>query len=124
MGQVRGAFRPEFLNRLDEIVLFEALGTDELSKIVDINLQRLNQRLSDRRISVEVTPAARDWLALTGFDPVYGARPLRRLIQSTIEDQLARRVLSGEVLEGDTVIFDGDATGDGLKVVTEEPVPA
>jgi ATP-dependent Clp protease ATP-binding subunit ClpB len=124
MGQVRGAFRPEFLNRLDEIVLFEALGTDELSKIVDINLQRLNKRLSDRRISVEVTPAARDWLALTGFDPVYGARPLRRLIQSTIEDQLARRVLSGEVLEGDTVIFDGDATGDGLKVVTEEPVPA
>jgi ATP-dependent Clp protease ATP-binding subunit ClpB len=124
MGVVRGAFRPEFLNRLDEVVLFDALGTEELSKIVDINLQRLNKRLAERRISVAVTPAARDWLALTGFDPVYGARPLRRLIQSTIEDQLARRVLSGEVLEGDTVTFDGDATGDGLMVVTGEPVHA
>jgi ATP-dependent Clp protease ATP-binding subunit ClpB len=121
MGVVRGAFRPEFLNRLDEVVLFDALGTEELSKIVDINLGRLNHRLADRRIAVEVTPAARDWLALTGFDPVYGARPLRRLIQSTIEDQLARRVLSGEVLEGDTVVFDGDATGDGLVVVAGEP---
>ena len=122
MGVVRGAFRPEFLNRLDEVVLFDALGTEELSKIVDINLARLNGRLADRRIGVEVTPAARDWLALTGFDPVYGARPLRRLIQSTIEDQLARRVLSGEVSEGDTVTFDGDATGDGLVVVSGEPV--
>jgi len=124
MGVVRGAFRPEFLNRLDEIVLFDALGTEELSKIVEINLERLNKRLADRRITVEVTPAARDWLALTGFDPVYGARPLRRLIQSTIEDELARRVLAGEVLEGDTVTFDGDPAGDGLMVVTGEPVHA
>jgi ATP-dependent Clp protease ATP-binding subunit ClpB len=124
MGVVRGAFRPEFLNRLDEVVLFDALGTEELSRIVDINLQRLNRRLAERRITVEVTPAARDWLALTGFDPVYGARPLRRLIQSTIEDELARRVLSGAVLEGDTITFDGDPTGDGLMVATAETAAA
>ena len=87
-------------------MLFDALGTEELARIVEINLRRLNARLADRRITVEATDAAKEWLALTGFDPVYGARPLRRLIQTTIEDQLARQVLSGEVLEGDTVTFD------------------
>ena len=97
MGVVRQAFKPEFLNRLDEVVLFDALGTEELARIVEISLRRLNARLADRRITVEATPAAKDWLALTGFDPVYGARPLRRLIQTTIEDQLARQVLAGEV---------------------------
>jgi ATP-dependent Clp protease ATP-binding subunit ClpB len=124
MGVVRGAFKPEFLNRLDEVVLFDALGTEELAKIVDINLQRLNARLADRRISVQATQAAKDWLALTGFDPVYGARPLRRLIQTTIEDQLARRVLAGEVLEGDAITFDVDAGSDGLVVVEPDPEPA
>ncbi|HMI33580.1 MAG TPA: ATP-dependent chaperone ClpB, partial [Propionibacteriaceae bacterium] len=108
MGVVRGAFKPEFLNRLDEVVLFDALGTEELARIVEINLERLNKRLADRRITVEATPAAKEWLALTGFDPVFGARPLRRLLQSTIEDQLAQRVLAGEVHEGDTVTFDAD----------------
>ena len=93
MGVVRGAFKPEFLNRLDEVVLFEPLGTEELARIVEIGLRRLNARLADRRIAIEATPAAKEWLALTGFDPVYGARPLRRLIQTSIEDQLARRVL-------------------------------
>jgi ATP-dependent Clp protease ATP-binding subunit ClpB len=122
MGVVRNAFKPEFLNRLDEVVLFDALGTEELAKIVDINLGRLNKRLADRRIAVEVTQAAKDWLALTGFDPVYGARPLRRLVQTSIEDQLARKVLSGEVHEGDTVVFDVDETSDGLVIV--EPQPA
>ncbi|WP_375424734.1 ATP-dependent chaperone ClpB [uncultured Friedmanniella sp.] len=122
MGVVRGAFKPEFLNRLDEIVLFDALGTDELARIVDINLGRLNARLAERRISVVATQAAKDWLALTGFDPVYGARPLRRLIQTTIEDQLARRVLAGEVLEGDTITFDVDPARDGLIVVVPEVV--
>jgi len=124
MGVVRGAFKPEFLNRLDEIVLFDALGTGELAKIVDINLSRLNARLAERRIGVEVTQAARDWLALTGFDPVYGARPLRRLIQTTIEDALAREVLSGRVLDGDTIRFDVDSASDGLVVVQAEPVAA
>jgi ATP-dependent Clp protease ATP-binding subunit ClpB len=122
MGVVRGAFKPEFLNRLDEIVLFDALGTEELAKIVDINLARLNARLSERRISVEVTQAAKDWLALTGFDPVYGARPLRRLIQTTIEDALAREVLSGRLLDGNTIRFDVDSGSDGLVVVQEDPV--
>jgi ATP-dependent Clp protease ATP-binding subunit ClpB len=121
MNVVRSSFKPEFLNRLDEIVLFDALGTEELAKIVDINLNRLNARLAERRITVEVTDAAKEWLALTGFDPVYGARPLRRLIQTTIEDPLARKVLSGEVLEGDTVTFDADPGADGLRVVDTEP---
>ncbi|MCW2804620.1 MAG: clpB [Propionibacteriaceae bacterium] len=119
MGVVRGAFKPEFLNRLDEVVLFEPLGTEDLAKIVDINLSRLNARLADRRISVDVTQAARDWLALTGFDPVYGARPLRRLVQSTIEDQLASKVLSNEVVEGSAVTFDLDDDADGLVVVPD-----
>ena len=121
MGVVRGSFKPEFLNRLDEIVLFDALGTEELAKIVDINLGRLNARLAERRITVEATRAAKDWLALTGFDPVYGARPLRRLIQTTIEDQLARRVLAGQTLDGDSITFDVDAGSDGLTIAEPEP---
>ncbi len=121
MGVVRGSFKPEFLNRLDEVVLFDALGTDELARIVEINLSRLNKRLAERRITAAATPAAREWLALTGFDPVYGARPLRRLIQTTIEDQLARRVLTGQVHEGDVVTFDIDEGADGLRVLDPEP---
>ena len=98
-------------------MLFDALGTEELAKIVDISLRRLNARLADRRIGVEVTSAAKDWLALTGFDPVYGARPLRRLIQTTIEDQLAQQVLAGTVTDGDVISFDVDEAKDGLVVV-------
>jgi ATP-dependent Clp protease ATP-binding subunit ClpB len=124
MGVVRSAFKPEFLNRLDEVVMFDALGTEELAKIVDINLTRLNTRLADRRISVEATPAAKEWLALTGFDPVFGARPLRRLIQTTIEDQLARKVLAGEVHEGATVTFDADESSDGLIILESQPAVA
>ncbi|HEX5908009.1 MAG TPA: ATP-dependent chaperone ClpB [Propionibacteriaceae bacterium] len=124
MGVVRSAFKPEFLNRLDEVVLFDALGTEELAKIVEINLARLNKRLADRRITVEATPAAKEWLALTGFDPVFGARPLRRLIQTTIEDQLARKVLAGEVHEGDTVTFDADERSDGLIILESQPAIA
>ena len=124
MGVVRSSFKPEFLNRLDEIVLFDALGTAELARIVEINLRRLNARLAARRIPVHATQAALAWLALTGFDPVYGARPLRRLIQTTIEDELARRVLAGEVHEGDTVTFDVDAANDGLVVREAQPVAA
>ncbi|HIT74331.1 MAG TPA: AAA family ATPase, partial [Candidatus Avipropionibacterium avicola] len=119
MNVVRNSFKPEFLNRLDEVVLFDALQPEELAQIVTINLQRLNQRLADRRISVEVSQPAQEWLGRTGFDPVYGARPLRRLVQNTIEDQLARRVLAGEVSEGDTIRFDLDADGDGLEVVDQ-----
>ena len=106
MNVVRGAFRPEFLNRLDDIVMFDPLTQSDLTRIVDTSLAKLNKRLADRRITIEVTPAGKEWLASTGFDPVYGARPLRRLVQSTIEDQLARKVLSGEVADGATVVFD------------------
>ncbi len=119
MNVVRNAFKPEFLNRLDDVVLFDALHADELAQIVTINLGRLNQRLADRRISVEVSQAAQDWLGLAGFDPVYGARPLRRLVQNTIEDLLARRVLAGEVSEGDTVRFDLNEAGDALTIVDD-----
>ncbi len=122
LAVVRQAFKPEFLNRLDEIVIFDALDTDDLIRIVDIQLRRLNQRLADRRIEVQVTQAGKDWLALTGFDPVYGARPLKRLVQTTIEDTLARRVLAGEIAEGDTVAFDVHADQTGLVVV--QPVAA
>ena len=116
MGVVRQAFKPEFLNRLDEIVLFDPLTTEDLSQIVDIQLRRLNARLADRRISIEVTQAGKDWLALAGFDAVYGARPLKRLVQSTIEDGLARRVLAGEVVDGDVVSFDLNADASGLEL--------
>ncbi|GAB3707338.1 ATP-dependent chaperone ClpB [Mariniluteicoccus flavus] len=117
MEVVRKAFKPEFLNRLDEVVLFDPLGVEDLTRIVDITLDRLNARLADRRIRIEVTDAGKEWLAMTGFDPVYGARPLRRLVQSTMEDLLARKVLAGEVTDGDTVKFDLDEDRDGLVVV-------
>ena len=117
MGVVRQAFKPEFLNRLDEIVMFDPLTTGDLSRIVDIQLRRLNARLAGRRISVEVSQAGKDWLALTGFDPVYGARPLKRLVQNTIEDALARRMLGGGIADGDTVGFDVNADATGLELV-------
>ena len=111
MEVVRKAFRPEFLNRLDEVVLFDPLTLADLTRIVDIQLRRLNKRLADRRITLEVTSDGKQWLATTGFDPVYGARPLKRLVQSTIEDALARRLLAGEIRDGDTVTFDADGAG-------------
>ncbi|MDR0285909.1 MAG: ATP-dependent chaperone ClpB [Propionibacteriaceae bacterium] len=117
MDAVRLVFKPEFLNRLDDIVLFDSLTREDLGQIVVISLKRLNQRLAERRITVEVTDAARDWLGDNGFDPVYGARPLRRLIQTTVEDPLARLVLAGDITEGDTVLFDVSPDGDGLEVV-------
>jgi ATP-dependent Clp protease ATP-binding subunit ClpB len=117
MNVVRQAFKPEFLNRLDEIVMFDPLTTEDLSRIVDIQLHRLNARLADRRIVIETTQAAKDWLASTGFDPVYGARPLKRLVQTTIEDQLARRMLSGQLNDGDVIRFDANPEGSGVVVV-------
>ncbi|MFI9006872.1 ATP-dependent chaperone ClpB [Actinosynnema sp. NPDC053489] len=103
MSIVRTHFKPEFLNRLDDVVVFHSLATEELTSIVDIQVDRLGKRLAQRRLHLEVTPAAREWLALNGFDPVYGARPLRRLVQSSIGDQLAKELLAGEVRDGDTV---------------------
>ncbi len=117
MGVVRQAFKPEFLNRLDDVVMFDPLSQDDLTHIVGIQLGRVAARLADRRITLEVTDAGKQWLAATGFDPVYGARPLKRLIQTTIEDALARRMLAGELLDGQTVTFDAAEDGSGLVVV-------
>jgi ATP-dependent Clp protease ATP-binding subunit ClpB len=114
----RDSFKPEFINRLDDIVVFSSLGSEQLTSIVDIQIARLQQRLTDRRLDLQVTDAAREWLALTGFDPVYGARPLRRLVQTAIGDQLARALLSGEVRDGDTVVVDVTDDRSGLRVGT------
>lgn len=103
---VRQRFKPEFLNRLDDVVVFHQLSTEELSSIVDIQVDRLARRLADRRLTLDVLPAARDWMAINGFDPVFGARPLRRLVQSAIGDELARKLLSGEIRDGDKVSVD------------------
>jgi ATP-dependent Clp protease ATP-binding subunit ClpB len=116
MSVVRSSFKPEFLNRLDEVVMFDALSLDELSHIVDLQLSLLEQRLAVRRISIEVSDAARSWLADTGYDPAYGARPLRRLIQTAIGDPLARMLIGGEVTDGDRVTVDRAEDGLTLSV--------
>ncbi len=114
MAAVRATFKPELLNRLDEVVIFDPLSTDDLSRIVELQVEALAKRLEDRRIGLEVTAAAREWLAVTGYDPAYGARPLRRLVQREIGDRLARALLAGVVRDGGTVIVDHDAAGDTL----------
>jgi ATP-dependent Clp protease ATP-binding subunit ClpB len=116
MNAVRASFKPEFLNRLDDVIVFSALSTSELTEIVSLQVNRLAARLASRRLNLKVTDAAKDWLALTGFDPIYGARPLRRLVQSAIGDQLARALLSGEIKDGDEVLVDLDTTADALTV--------
>ena len=116
MSVVRGAFKPEFLNRLDEIVQFDALTVAELTQIVDLQVESLQARLTDRRLTLEVSDAAKAWLAETGFDPAYGARPLRRLVQREIGDRLARGILAGEIADGDTVVVDRAEGENGLTV--------
>ncbi|MCJ1714096.1 ATP-dependent Clp protease ATP-binding subunit [Curtobacterium sp. VKM Ac-2922] len=113
---VQQAFRPEFVNRLDDIVVFQALTAEDLGQIVSLYVDRLARRLSDRRLELAVTPQARQWLAERGYDPVYGARPLRRLMQRQIDDHLARAILAGDVRDGDTVRVDVAEGGDGLTV--------
>jgi ATP-dependent Clp protease ATP-binding subunit ClpB len=121
MSVVRSTFKPEFLNRLDDVILFDSLSTEELTQIVDLQIDRLSKRLADRRLSLNVTPAAKEWLAVTGFDPVYGARPLRRLIQSAIGDQLARKLLAGDIADGGEVLVDVDPESDALTVSAARP---
>jgi ATP-dependent Clp protease ATP-binding subunit ClpB len=116
MATVRAHFKPEFLNRLDDIVVFQALTAQDLAAIVDIQLGRLRHRLADRRLALEVGGAAVQWLGERGFDPIYGARPLRRLVQSSIGDSLARALLAGEIVDGDTVRVDLNEAKDGLSV--------
>ncbi|KPC62908.1 ATP-dependent chaperone ClpB [Streptomyces chattanoogensis] len=128
---VRSSFRPEFLNRLDDLVVFHPLGTDQLQRIAQIQIDHLQRRLADRRLTLDITDRALTWLAWLGQEPVvdapapdlsYGARPLRRLVQTAIGDQLARAILSGEVLDGDTVRVDVDGDGDRLSVAPARTV--
>ncbi|MFL1378429.1 ATP-dependent chaperone ClpB [Nocardiopsis protaetiae] len=123
MDVVRATFKPEFLNRLDDVIMFEALSIEDLTKIVDLQVEKLARRLADRRLNLDVTPGAREWLAMTGYDPNYGARPLRRLVQSSIGDPLARELLSGALAEGDTVVVDVNDAADSL-VVASRPLGA
>jgi ATP-dependent Clp protease ATP-binding subunit ClpB len=121
LGIVRRYFKPEFLNRLDDLVVFHSLSTEELTAIVDIQIGQLARRLAARRLELKVTDAAKEWLAMGGYDPLYGARPLRRLVQSAIGDQLAHALLAGEITDGDTVRVDLDgnaAGGTGALTVT------
>ncbi|HEU5359605.1 MAG TPA: AAA family ATPase, partial [Candidatus Deferrimicrobiaceae bacterium] len=110
MEELRREFRPEFLNRLDEIVLFRSLGRGELARIITIMLREVNQRLAERKIAVTLTDAARERLAEVGYDPAYGARPLRRAIQKHLQDPLALHILKGDFREGDSVLVDADIT--------------
>ncbi|WP_435747961.1 ATP-dependent Clp protease ATP-binding subunit [Microbacterium sp. PMB16] len=114
MALVRQAFRPEFLNRLDDIVMFQSLTEDDLAQIVELSVDQLQKRLHDRRLTLAVTPDARSWLAERGYDPMFGARPLRRLIQSEVQNKLATALLSGNVHDGDTVRVDVAVDGTGL----------
>ena len=120
MDAVHMQFKPEFINRLDELVMFHPLTREELGGIVDIQVAQVSARLSDRRIKLDVTDSARDWLANTGYDPAYGARPLRRLVQTEVGDQLARMLLAGEVHDGDTVLVD-QTGGDHLELSSWAP---
>src|SRR6202790_4153876 len=114
MAAVRATFKPEFINRLDDVLIFDGLNPEELVSIVDIQLAQLQKRLAQRRLQLEVSLPAKKWLAQRGFDPVYGARPLRRLVQQAIGDSLAKMLLSGEVQDGDTVPVNLSPDGDSL----------
>jgi ATP-dependent Clp protease ATP-binding subunit ClpB len=122
MEALREHFRPEFLNRIDEIIFFHALDRGHMKKIIDIQLNSLVKRLEERKIHVELTDAAKDQLVREGYDPTYGARPLKRTIQRRVLDPLALRVLEGEFAEGDTVIVDASTTG--LSFEKRQTMPA
>jgi ATP-dependent Clp protease ATP-binding subunit ClpB len=111
MSVVRSAFRPEFLNRVDEIILFHRLQKAEMTSIVDIQMRRLHKLLEDRKIVINLDPSAREWLADKGWDPAYGARPLKRVIQKSVQDPLAEMILSGTVKDGETVNVSGGPLG-------------
>ncbi len=117
MDVVRGVFRPEFLNRLDDIILFRRLSREHMDAIVEIQIARLEALLADRKISLRLDESARAWLANAGYDPVYGARPLRRVIQRSLQNALANLILSGDVAEGDVVGV--SAGSDGLDLHPE-----
>jgi ATP-dependent Clp protease ATP-binding subunit ClpB len=114
LAELRQAFRPEFLNRLDEIIVFHSLSEEQLKQIVEIQLASLRKRLEERHIHLELSDAARIRLVRSGYDPHYGARPLKRAIQREIETPLAKRILAGEIRSGETIQIDADRTGPGL----------
>ena len=116
MDAVKHHFKPEFINRLDDVVVFDALSAEQLVGIVDIQLGSLAERLASRRLTLHVSDAAKAWLAERGYDPAYGARPLRRLIQQAIGDRLAKALLAGYILDGDTVMVDVAEGGEHLTV--------
>ena len=134
MEAVRAHFRPEFLNRLDEIILFHRLSRANMDKIVDIQIARLSKLLADRKITIDLDAKAREWLAQAGYDPVYGARPLKRVIQRRLQDPLAQMLLAGEILDGAHVKVSASKNGsphrrpefrcrrrpDGLRTRTEQ----
>ncbi len=118
MSELDNVFRPEFLNRLDEIIMFQSLTREDIMRIVDIQLNRLTDRLQNRHLTLELTPEARAWLAERGYDPVFGARPLKRTIQRDLQDPLATAILEGRVEDGDHIVADADANGEGLTFAT------
>ncbi len=117
---LKSTFRPEFLNRIDEIIIFEALTAEQIHGIVDLMIEEVRNRVAERRVSITLTEAAREWLANEGFDPVYGARPLRRAIQRFVENPLSKRILAGELLEGDEVLIDASEDGLTFEKIGEE----
>ncbi len=113
LAEVRTKFRPEFINRLDEIIVFHRLQRNEMGRIVDIQIARLQKLLADRKITLSLDDAARTWLANSGYDPAYGARPLKRVIQKNVQDRLAELILAGDIRDGDSVrlgVADGELT--------------
>jgi ATP-dependent Clp protease ATP-binding subunit ClpB len=115
MDALRDSFRPEFINRIDEIVIFNPLGKDQLERIVDLMLRGVEQLLAERKITFELTPAAKELLVREGYDPAYGARPLRRTIQRLIQDPLAMQILDGKVLPGDHILVDRDGQDNAMR---------
>jgi ATP-dependent Clp protease ATP-binding subunit ClpB len=128
MEALRQAFRPEFINRIDDIVLFNPLGQEQLNKIIDLELAKVMRLLEERKVRIELTPAARERLVRDGYDPAYGARPLRRTVQRLVQDPLAMRILDGSVLPGDLVRVDIDPDSDSMRferaVEKAQPEPA
>jgi ATP-dependent Clp protease ATP-binding subunit ClpB len=119
MAELRGHFRPEFLNRVDDIVLFKTLTLEEIEQIVDLQIESVRRRLAERRLQLELTDEARKLIAREGYDPVYGARPLRRFIQREVETRIGRALLSGEIDDGSTIRLDAD--GQELVVRWDSP---
>jgi ATP-dependent Clp protease ATP-binding subunit ClpA len=121
---LKGSFRPEFLNRVDDIIVFNALTREHLTRIVDIQLDTVGKLLKDRKLRLEVTPAARSVIIDEGYDPQYGARPMRRAIQRLIQDPLALKLIQGDFHEGETIVVDVDESGANLQFATPAAVPA